>query len=133
MPGPMKPSDARAKKEIPEQVFEVFNRLTADAWDGHTATIMLRTASRAVANALGISTDAVFNRHLLDVESFYRAAGWDVWSTTTLDTTKRTMAASGSRDEAGLGVLDLVAPVSCELCLDLGCVRLSSVLGERWF
>lgn len=41
MPGPIRPEDVPRQKaaQIPEKVFEVFNRLIAREWDGSSATI----------------------------------------------------------------------------------------------
>ena len=80
MPGPMKPSEVRAWKTegIPEPVFEVSNRLIAEAWDGRMAIFAKTLAATLVAKSLSITEQEVYNRHLLNVEESYRAEGWDV-------------------------------------------------------
>ena len=80
MPGPIKPSEVRAKKtaNIPDAVFEVFNRLIVESWDGGSATVLQDEVAGLVADALDIDRKEVYRRHLLDVEESYREQGWDV-------------------------------------------------------
>ncbi len=66
------------KPPIPAGVFEVFNKLIVDNWDGREATISQDEARDAVAKALNISTEEVFKKKYLDVEKHYRAEGWEV-------------------------------------------------------
>ena len=80
MANPITPDEAAAHKAavLPEGVIEEFNDLIALAFDGRTATVMQDDVAEAVAGRLGISVNEVFDRHLLDVEPVYRAAGWEV-------------------------------------------------------
>lgn len=77
---PVRPEDVAAAKAaaLPPEVIDVFNELIVAAWDGRSATVMLGDAAEAVSERLGISHEEAFERHLLDVEPVYRAAGWDV-------------------------------------------------------
>ena len=57
MPGPMKPSDVRAAKveALPEEVFTVVNRLIAQAWDGHAATVKQSDVVEGLVSVLRLS------------------------------------------------------------------------------
>ena len=76
----IKPGEVTEKKResIPDEVFEVFNKLIAENWDGHRSVIILDDAVKEVAKALNISGSEVCERKFMDVEGIYRAAGWDV-------------------------------------------------------
>ena len=78
--GPIKPSEVSAKKieSLPAKVFQVFNRLIGESWNGYSATVMQGVAADMVAEALRLTRGEVFDRHLLDVEDAYREAGWYV-------------------------------------------------------
>ena len=80
MAGPIKPSEVSAKKTtlIPEKVFEVFNEMIAEVWDGHSSTVIQKQASARIASALGITVPEVYAEHYLDIEESYRDAGWSV-------------------------------------------------------
>jgi hypothetical protein len=80
MAQPIRPEDITAAKmaALPGEVIDVFNALISAAWDGRSATVMQDDAADAVAGRLGISREEVFERHLLDVEPAYLAAGWNV-------------------------------------------------------
>ena len=80
MPGPIRPSEVAANREasIPEAVFDVFNELIQNSWDGSSATVSQNAAAAKVAEALNISRGEVFELHYLDVEAHYRKAGWTV-------------------------------------------------------
>lgn len=78
--GPIKPKEVQSRKyaSLPEEVFEIFNRLILDDWNGHEATVYQRKAAKLIAKALNTSTKDVYDRRLLDIESVYRKAGWKV-------------------------------------------------------
>ena len=81
MPGPIKPKEVQSKKDaaLPQAVFEVFNQLIVDNWDGHSATVQQDEACKRICKALKIkSCQDALDRGLLDVESAYRKAGWKV-------------------------------------------------------
>lgn len=78
--GPIKPEEVSQQKEalIPSEVFEVFNRLIAEDWDEdvNRAIVDQGEAAEAIASALHITKEQVYDRHLLNVEPAYRRAGW---------------------------------------------------------
>ncbi len=81
MPGPIKPKEVQSKKDaaLPQEVFDVFNQLIIDNWDGHSATVLQDEACERICKALKIkSCQTALDRGLLDVESAYRKAGWKV-------------------------------------------------------
>jgi hypothetical protein len=80
MPGPITPDEVQPRKNetIPEEVFEVFNALIVENWDGRSARITQDEAVSRVSKALGISRSTAFSRKLLDIEDVYRKAGWKV-------------------------------------------------------
>jgi hypothetical protein len=81
MTDPITPETAVAHKasRLPSEVIEVFNDLIADRFDGQSAQFRQEEAVEAIV-ARGVVPDrkAVFDRHWLDVEPVYRAAGWHV-------------------------------------------------------
>jgi hypothetical protein len=79
MAGPIRPEDVNTRKSarIPQQVFEVFNRLIARQWDGHSATVRQSEVVRLLIEA-GFERAQIFAERMLDVESAYEAAGWKV-------------------------------------------------------
>jgi hypothetical protein len=80
MPGPIKPSEVQEKKNkaLPEEVFQVFNDLIVENWDGQSATIKQDVAAERISTALRISTDEVFELGYLDVEAAFRKVRWKV-------------------------------------------------------
>jgi len=80
MGGPIKPKDVQSKKDaaLPEEVFEVFNQLIVENWDGRSATVNQDEACKRICKALKIKSGEAYDRGLLDVESAYRKAGWKV-------------------------------------------------------
>lgn len=77
---PIRPDEVQRKRDLdtPDAVFEVFNALIAESWNGSSATVRQKDASVRIAEALGISYGDVFLNNLLDVEESYRKAGWSV-------------------------------------------------------
>jgi len=80
MAGPIKPKEVQARKNasLPEEVFQVFNDLIVENWDGHQATVNQDEAAKRIAKALNITRQQAFDRSLLDVEDAYQKAGWKV-------------------------------------------------------
>lgn len=80
MTQPIRPEEAAARKlaVLPGEVIEVFNELIAAAFDGRSATVSQDDAETAISGRLGITRAEVVRRHLLDVESVYQAADWEV-------------------------------------------------------
>lgn len=76
---PIRPDDAAIRQAgtIPEPVFEAFNELIAQKWDGWSSVVTLHDAelsARAKCRSAGVE----WRRHYLNVEEAYRAAGWKV-------------------------------------------------------
>lgn len=68
-----------AKPDIPPEVFEVFNELIVKGMAASgTSRVSQNEAVMAVATKLMITRAEAFSRKLLDVEDYYREAGWDV-------------------------------------------------------
>jgi hypothetical protein len=67
----------RKKETIPDIVFEVFNYLIAENFNGHSATILQKEVD-ALLKKKKVNVDEAYKRHWLDVEDIYRGAGWDV-------------------------------------------------------
>lgn len=85
MTGPIKPSevDTAKSKAIPSQVYEAFNELIAERWDGSSSYVKLDEVAKLVAKKLkrdGVeaTVDELFHRKHFDVEPHYRKAGWKV-------------------------------------------------------
>ncbi len=75
---PISPQDI--KKQIPDEVIECFNKLIIANFAGDSAKVIWKDAVRDIALALNISTEQVYYRRLLDVESVSADAGWKVTS-----------------------------------------------------
>ena len=80
MTAPITPDQAHERRQqtLPAAIIEVFNELIARNYNGRTATVSQDEAANLIAERLSISRQQVFDLHYLDVESFYREAGWDV-------------------------------------------------------
>lgn len=78
---PISPDDVGAvkTKNIPEWVFDVWDKLIAAAWDGRSSTIRQDTAKAALHAANpGDPPVSIFDTGWLDIEPSYRAVGWSV-------------------------------------------------------
>jgi hypothetical protein len=83
---PITPKEVVSKKAagIPDAVFEAFNELIAEGWDGSQSVVkqnvvMDRVLSRLNVNSeVSFTREMVLDRHWLDVEEIYRSAGWNV-------------------------------------------------------
>jgi hypothetical protein len=87
MPGPIKPKDVQKKRNetIPEEVFEAFNELIVQEWDGHRAHFTLKAAAdsafkklRANEKYKGLNRQDMYDKGWMDVEDAYHKAGWGV-------------------------------------------------------
>ena len=80
MTAPITPDQAHERRQqtLPAAIIDVFNELIARNYNGRTATVSQDEAADLIAERLSISRQQVFDLHYLDVESFYREAGWDV-------------------------------------------------------
>lgn len=63
---------------LPDQVFDVFNQLISDNWDGRQSVVKQDAAASLIASALQITRSKVFELRYLDVENSYRSKGWSV-------------------------------------------------------
>lgn len=77
---PISPTElaTACEKEIPGEVFEVFNDLMKLSWDGTQAVVNQDDAASMIAKRLGITTSDVFKMRYMDVEEHYRKKGWVV-------------------------------------------------------
>jgi hypothetical protein len=62
---------------IPDAIFEAFNELIAENFNGHTSSF---TEKKVVARIVqkGISSKTAYDNNWLDVETLYQKAGWKV-------------------------------------------------------
>jgi hypothetical protein len=85
MAGPIKPDEVGKQKtaRIPEEVFEAFNELIAQHWNGSSATIIQSEVANIAVEKLKvrmpeITRQTLFDENWMDVEESYRMAGWTV-------------------------------------------------------
>lgn len=87
MSGPIKPKEVQSKKtsSIPEEVFEAFNELIVEQWNGSSSNFTLRevadlavTKLKANEEYASITRQDLYDRKWLDVEPAFRKAGWKV-------------------------------------------------------
>ena len=84
---PLRPEDATAAKKvtIPAEVFEAFDELIAEGWDGKNSTVNQDEVIERILSKLqavhrnSITRKDIFDKGWLDVEAIYRADGWDVY------------------------------------------------------
>lgn len=76
---PIRPNAIPAARTagIPDVVFEVFNQQIVDNFTGSRATVYQGTIVKALVEK-GLDRSEIYRRHWLDVEDFYRKAGWIV-------------------------------------------------------
>lgn len=65
------------KAILPDAVFESFNELIAQNWDGNSATIKQKDVVALMA-AKGLDRLEIYDKHWLDIEGIYRLMGWKV-------------------------------------------------------
>lgn len=68
-------------KTIPDEVYEAFNALIVDRWDGESAVVTQPEVSQEIKKRLkasGKSPRGDFSMSWLDVEPAYRKEGWSV-------------------------------------------------------
>jgi hypothetical protein len=77
---PIKPNEVSDIRDslIPDEVITVFNELILDRWNGSYAQFTVTDAANMVAKVLGIESNEIYSRHLLDVEEIFRKVGWVV-------------------------------------------------------
>jgi len=79
---PSEVDDVKTAK-IPDAVFEAFNEMIAEEWDGHQSIVkqpdvMPRVLEKLKPTHPEITRQKVFDKKWLDVEHFFRKAGWKV-------------------------------------------------------
>lgn len=77
---PITPQEAIDKKQalLPGLVFRVFNDAITESWDGRRAIVKQLMVAKQIADLLGITEHEVYERKYLNVQEYYRYAGWDV-------------------------------------------------------
>lgn len=78
---PITPDEAKARKEtdIPDEVIEAFNELLIKNHSIGTNSIAIgQDEVVALIVKKGLNRSDIFDKHWLDVEDVYRAAGWIV-------------------------------------------------------
>lgn len=80
MAGPIKPHEVVAQKKqyLPEEVFQAFNQMIAQNWDGSQATFTQREILARLVEVVNMNRSEIYERRYLDVEPCYRAEGWEV-------------------------------------------------------
>ena len=76
---PITPDEVEeVKKEfIPDAVFESFNELIAQKWDGKSATIKQSDVVELMVSK-GLNKEMIYKSNWLDIEKIYRLVGWKV-------------------------------------------------------
>lgn len=77
MSKPITPKEVAKRDKIPAAVFDVFNRFIERNFTGNRAVVQQPDVVEQLV-AMGYSRRAIFEEHLLDVESAYDRAGWKV-------------------------------------------------------
>lgn len=62
---------------IPDEIFEAFNELIVENFDGRSACFSEKKVVALIVKK-GISSKDAYGNHWLDVEPIYRKAGWKV-------------------------------------------------------
>lgn len=80
MTKPIKPSEVagRRAETIPPEVIDAFNEAIVANWTGRSATVIQKEVAAMIASKLSCPLEMVYDKHYLDVESIFEAAGWTV-------------------------------------------------------
>lgn len=80
MSKPITPKELIAARiqSFPSVVFDAFNAAIGDAWDGNCAVVKQGRVALTIADELSIPVGEVYKRLYMDIEPFYRKAGWKV-------------------------------------------------------
>lgn len=79
--GPIKPADVTDLKKIsiPEVVFEAFNELIVENFNGSEARVLqMDVLDRILFKSPSLDRDIVFRNGWLNIEDVYRGVGWVV-------------------------------------------------------
>lgn len=76
---PIKPGEVVSKKKegFPDAVFEAFNELLAEKYDGDSAWFEQKEVVARMVKK-GLKRNAIFDKGWLDIEEVYESAGWKV-------------------------------------------------------
>jgi len=75
------PDEVRKSRKdyIPEVVFKEINNLIVEKFDGVESKVLQEEIIQRICNEeTGLTSQKVFERHYLDIEDFYKEAGWKV-------------------------------------------------------
>lgn len=78
---PISPSEAKSGKHIPSFVFEAFNKLIREKFDGQTAVIKQSDVVDLITQYMAVPPEQnhnIFTQGWLNVEGAYEAEGWIV-------------------------------------------------------
>ena len=77
---PISPDDINSlkAKNLPKEVFDGFNKLIVDNWNGRCAKFNQNEVAKLIASKMDISTNDVYEKKYLEVEDIYREKGWVV-------------------------------------------------------
>lgn len=77
---PLSPQEVQEQKQagIPDEVYQVFNTLIIEDWDGHGAVVRQDTAVNKIVEVMKVSRHDIFKRGWLNVERAYIKEGWKV-------------------------------------------------------
>ena len=82
MTEPLRPDQiTKAKRgQIPDAVYEVFNELIAEKWNGSSATFNINEIVDRMCERMCLKkdNDIMYNKKWLDVEDSYRSVDWVV-------------------------------------------------------
>ena len=81
--GPITPDDVVEAKEkiVPPAVFQAFNQLISEKWDGHHSKVLQHEAVALILSLmpeLNGNDTLLVTKGWLDIEPVYRRAGWKV-------------------------------------------------------
>ena len=77
---PISPADvkeARLKDVLPK-IIEIFNEQIVEKFDGYKSLIRLNDVANIITAQTSIPRAELFDKKLLDIEDYYRDAGWIV-------------------------------------------------------
>lgn len=76
---PITPNEIIEKRQsvIPDEVFEAFNELITQNFNGSSATVMQHDVNARLKKK-GVNIDKAYKNNWLDIEDIYREAGWEV-------------------------------------------------------
>lgn len=75
------PDEVRKSRKdyIPEVIFKEINQLIIENFDGIESKVYQEDIiNRVCTEETGLTSSKIFERHYLDIEDFYREAGWKV-------------------------------------------------------